>query len=44
MNKKTIIKQEPPSLKITSSFKWYKRLYVLVKNPITYLFKGYVEY
>ena len=39
-----IRKKLPPSLKIDSNFTWYKRLYVLIKNPITYLFKGYIEY
>ena len=37
-------KELPASFKLNSNFTWYKRLYVLVKNPITYLFKGYVEY
>ena len=39
-----IRKKLPPTIKIESNFTWYKRLYVLIKNPITYLFKGYVEY
>ena len=42
--KNPIRKILPPSIKITSNYKWHKRLYVLIKNPITYLFKGYVEY
>jgi hypothetical protein len=42
--KSQIRKILPPSLRIESEFKWYKRLYVLIKNPVTYLFKGYVEY
>ena len=33
----------PPSVKIYSNFKWYKRLYIMFKNPITYLFRGYIE-
>lgn len=37
-------KELPASFKLNSNFTWRKRLYVLIKNPITYLFKGYVEY
>ena len=44
MEKKTIEKLIVSNIKIQSNFIWYKRLYVLIKNPITYLFKGYVEY
>ena len=33
-----------PTIKILSNFKWYKRLYiVLIRNLITYIFKGYIE-
>ena len=33
-----------PSMKITSSYPLWKRIWVLIKNPFTYIFYGYVEY
>lgn len=42
MEKYTV--KQRPTIRIESSFKWYKRLWTLIKNPITYLFGGYIEY
>jgi len=39
-----IRKIEPPSVKIESNFLWYKRIWILIRNPFTYIFKGYVEW
>ncbi len=33
-----------PSIKIESSHPLWKRIWVLIKNPFTYIFCGYVEY
>ena len=35
---------QPPALIITANNKWYTRLYYLITNPFTYLFKGIVRY
>ena len=39
--KKTKMKK---SIKIKSSYSLWKRIWVLIKNPFTYIFCGYVEY
>ena len=41
MNKNKII---PPTFKVKTNFPLWKRIYVLIKNPFTYIFFGYVEY
>lgn len=33
-----------PSIKIKSSYPLWKRIWVLIKNPFTYIFCGYVEH
>ena len=35
---------EPPAVKIATKTKWYLRLYYIITNPFTYLFKGVVRY
>ena len=32
-----------PSLKFISGYTFWKRLWVVIKNPFTYIFKGYIE-
>jgi hypothetical protein len=36
-------KLESSPISIQNNFIWYKRLYILFKNPFTYLFKGFIE-
>ena len=38
------IESSYPSIKIESSYPLWKRIWVLIKNPFTYIFCGYVEY
>jgi len=33
-----------PSLRIESPYSFWKRVWVILKNPFTYIFYGYVEY
>ena len=33
-----------PSIKIESTYPLWKRIWMLIKNPFTYIFCGYVEY
>ena len=33
-----------PSIKIESPYPLWKRIWVLIKNPFTYIFCGYIEY
>ena len=33
-----------PSIKIISSYSFFKRIFILIKNPFTYVFKGYLEF
>ena len=43
--KPTIEKEEPVvDPKFISNNKFFKRLYIAIKNPITYIFGGYTEY
>lgn len=44
MKIKAPIKIEEYGIRIYSTFKWYKRLWVIIKNPFTYIFYGYIEY
>ena len=39
--KKTKMKK---SIKIKSSYSLWKRIWVLIKNPFTYIFCGYIEH
>ncbi len=32
------------SIKIKSSYSLWKRIWVLIKNPFTYIFCGYIEH
>jgi hypothetical protein len=32
------------SIKIVSGFSFFKRIFVLITNPFTYIFKGYIKY
>ena len=32
------------SIKILSGFSFFKRIFVLITNPFTYIFKGYIKY
>jgi len=35
---------DPYSIKIVSTQKWYKRLWIIISNPFYYIFKGYIRY
>lgn len=37
-------KEDDYQLVIRSFHPWYVRLWVLITNPFTYLFKGYIRY
>jgi hypothetical protein len=39
-----IVNHTPVAIKITAKNNWYTRLYYLITNPFTYLFKGVVRY
>ena len=32
------------AIKIVSSFSFFKRIFILITNPFTYIFKGYIKY
>ena len=37
-------KKMKKSIKLESSYPLWKRIWMLIKNPFTYIFCGYVEY
>ena len=40
----SMVTKQPTTVKIQTNTEWHVRLYYLITNPFTYLFKGVVRY